>query len=50
MEITKDWIKTTKGKKGDVIEKPSYIVNGTAYVVDGGACHIKTVKARKEDC
>lgn len=34
MDITKDWTKT-RGKKGSVIEKLSYIVNGTTYVVDG---------------
>lgn len=34
MDITKEWIKT-KGKKGSVAEKQSYIVNGTEYTVDG---------------
>lgn len=35
MEITKEWIKKTQDKTGLVIEKPSYIINGKTYVVDG---------------
>ncbi len=35
MEITKDWTKATQNKKGSIIEKTSYIVNGITYVVDG---------------
>ena len=35
MEITKDWITTTQMKKGSVIEKSSYTVDGTTYSIDG---------------
>ena len=34
MDITKEWTKT-KGKKGSVAEKQSYMVDGTEYKVDG---------------
>ncbi len=35
MKITKDWITTTQMKKGSVIEKSSYTVDGTTYSIDG---------------
>ena len=35
MNITNDWINATRGKKGIVIEKMSYVFGGTNYIVDG---------------
>ena len=46
--ITNSWIKIVQGKKGFIIERRSYIVNGTVYAVDGVHIILKPPKHERE--